>query len=160
MHIRRRQILLLLIAGLIAFPATAGDFVPFRALIQTVPIPIGFCGDGCLQLDITGTGQATHMGRTEIQGPSQVDVILREQTGTSTLTAADGDTLQIAFAGTVEFESPDPTGPVSFEGTWEVIGGTGRFEDSVGGGTYDGTAEGPAGTLLLVGRVSRPAPNR
>jgi hypothetical protein len=156
MHIRFRQIPLLLIAGLIAFPATAGDFVPFRALIQTIPIPVGSCGDGCLELDITGTGQATLMGRTEIQGPSQVDVILREQTGTSTLTAASGDTLQIAFSGTVEFESPDPTGPVSFEGTWEVIGGTGRFEDSLGGGTYNGTAEGPAGTLLLVGRVSRP----
>jgi hypothetical protein len=147
---------LILIAGLIAFPATAGDLVPFRALIQTVPLPVGSCGIGCLELDISGTGLATHMGGTEMHGPSQVDVILREQTGTSTLTAAHGDTLEIAFAGTVEFESPDPTGPVSFEGTWEVTGGTGRFEDSVGGGTYGGTAEGPAGALLLVGRVSRP----
>jgi hypothetical protein len=160
MNISLRQISLLLVAGLIAFPATAGELVPFRAVIQTVPIPIGSCGDGCLELDISGTGHTTHMGRTEIKGPSQVDVILREQTGTSTLTAAGGDTLVIAFAGTVEFASPDPTGPVNFEGTWEVIGGTGRFEDSVGGGTYSGTAEGPAGTLLLVGRVSRPAANR
>ena len=154
---RLRQISLLLIAGLIALPAAAEELVPFRALIQTVPIPVGPCGDGCLELDISGTGQATHMGRTEIQGPSQVDVILREQTGTSTLTAANGDTLEIAFEGTVVFESPDPTGPVSFEGTWEVTGGTGRFEDSVGGGTYSGTAKGPAGTLLLVGGVSRPS---
>ena len=156
MNIRLRQISLVLIAGLIAFPATAADLVTFRALIQTVPIPVGPCGVGYLELDISGTGQATHMGRTGMQGPSQVDVIQREQTGTSTLTAANGDTLEIAFAGTVEFESPDPTGPVSFEGTWEVTGGTGRFEDSVGGGTYTGTAEGPAGTLLLIGRVSRP----
>ena len=96
------------------------------------------------------------MGRTEIEGPSQVDVILREQTGTSTLTAANGDTLVIAFAGTVEFESPDPTGPVSFEGTWKVIGGTGRFEDSVGSGTDGATAERPVGSLLLVGGVSSP----
>ena len=156
MNIRLRQISLLLIAGLIAFPAAAEERVPFRALIHTMPIPVGSCGDGCLELDISGTGQATHMGRTEIQGPSQVDVILREQTGTSTLTAANGDTLVIAFAGTVEFESPDPTGPVSFEGTWEVTGGTGRFEDSVGSGTYSGTAEGPVGSLLLVGSVSSP----
>jgi hypothetical protein len=160
MNISLRQISVLLIAGLIAWPATAGELVPFRAVIQTVPIPIGPCGDGCLELDISGTGQASHMGRTEIKGPSQVNVILREQTGTSTLTAASGDTLVIAFAGTVEFESPDPTGPVSFEGTWEVIGGTGRFDDSVGGGTYTGTAEGPTGTLLLVGRVGRPTANR
>jgi hypothetical protein len=156
MNSRLRQISLVLLAALIAFPATAGDLVPFRALIQTVPHPVGSCGAGCLALDISGTGQATHMGRTDMHGPSEVDVILSEQTGTSTLTAADGDTLVIAFAGTVDFESPDPTGPVSFEGEWEVIGGTGRFEDSVGGGTYTGTAEGLAGTLLLVGRVSRP----
>ena len=75
MNIRLRQISLLLIAGLIAFPATAQERVPFRALIHTMPIPVGSCGDGCLELDISGTGQATHMGRTEIQGPSQVDVI-------------------------------------------------------------------------------------
>lgn len=156
MTIALRRLSLLLILGLIALPATAEDLLPFRALFQTVPIPVGSCGDGCLEFEISGTGQATHMGRTGIQGPSQVNVILSVQAGTSTLTAANGDTLVIAFAGTVDFESPDPTGPVSFDGTWKVIGGTGRFEDAVGGGTYNGTAEGPAGILRLLGHVSHP----
>jgi putative transposase len=35
-----------------------------------------------------GQVKATHMGRTEVTGPSQVNVILGQQTGTSTLTAA------------------------------------------------------------------------
>jgi hypothetical protein len=104
MNIRIPQVPLLLIAWLSAFPAVADELVPFRALIQTEPIPVGSCGAGCLEFNISGTGQATHMGRTEIQGPLQVDVTLGEQTGTSTLTAANGDTLVIAFAGTVEFE--------------------------------------------------------
>ena len=72
------------------------------------------------------------MGRTEIQGPSQVDVILGEQSGTSTLTAANGDTLVITFVGTVQLEGPDPEDPVTFDGTWTVIDGTGRFADATG----------------------------
>ncbi len=102
---------LFLTAWLITFPAAAGDLVPFRAVLQTEPVPVGSCGPGCLQLEIGGTGQATLMGRTEIQGPSQVDVILGEQSGTSTLTAANGDTLVITFVGTVQLEGPDPRIP-------------------------------------------------
>ena len=96
------------------------------------------------------------MGRTEIQGPSQVDVILGEQSGTSTLTAANGDTLVITFVGTVQLEGPDPEDPVTFDGTWTVIDGTGRFADATGSGTYTGSAAGPAGTLVLIGTVGRP----
>ena len=97
------------------------------------------------------------MGRTEIQGPSQVDVILGEQSGTSTLTAANGDTLVITFVGTVQLEGPDPEDPVTFDGTWTVIDRViGRFADATGSGTYTGSAAGPAGTLVLIGTVGRP----
>jgi hypothetical protein len=136
--------------------AAATTRVPFRALIDTEPMMVGFCGPGCLQLEIRGTGQATHMGRTEVAGPSRVNVILGQQTGTSTLTAANGDTIVIAFAGTVDFEGPNPTDPVSFQGEWHVLAGTGRFEAAEGAGTYSGTAAGSAGNLLLVGSVSSP----
>lgn len=156
MNIKINRAGLVLMVFLIGLPASAGELVPFRAVLDTEPVPVGSCGPGCIELDITGVGQATHMGRTEIQGPSEVDVILGEQTGTSTLTAANGDTLVIEFAGTVVFEGPDPTDPVSFEGTWKVVDGTGRFADVTGSGTYSGTAAGPVGSLLLVGRVSPP----
>jgi hypothetical protein len=62
----------------------------------------------------------------------------------------------IAFAGTVDFEGPDPTDPVSFQGEWHVIAGTGRFQAAEGGGTYSGTAAGSAGNLLLSGSVNSP----
>lgn len=142
--------------SLLGLRATATDRVPFRALIDTEPMMVGFCGPGCLELEITGTGQATHMGRTKVTGPSQVNAILGQQTGTSTLTAANGDTIVIAFAGTVDFQGPNPTDPVSFQGEWHVTAGTGRFEAAEGAGTYSGTAAGPVGTLLLVGSVSSP----
>jgi len=160
MNIRIQRVGLFLVGWLIAFPASAGELVPFRAVIHTEPVPVGSCGPGCLDLNISGLGQATHMGRTEIDGPSQVNVILGQQTGTSTLTAANGDTLVIAFAGTVVFEGPEPTDPVSFEGRWDVISGTGRFDDAIGSGTYSGTAAGPVGILLLVGSVSSPGANK
>lgn len=46
-----------------------------------------------------GSGQATHLGKISIEGPSEVEIATATQTGTSTLTAANGDTLVIAFEG-------------------------------------------------------------
>ena len=165
MNSRIHRVGLLLIASLMALPAAAGDRVPFRALIHTEPVFVGICGPGCFELAIGGTGQATHMGRTEFEGPSRVQINLSDprsgtQTGTSILTAANGDAIEIAFAGTVEFEGPSPTDPVSFQGEWEVIDGTGRFDGATGSGTYSGTAAGPAGILFLDGRVSSPGANK
>ena len=69
-------------------PASAADTVPFHAVINTVPAVVGPCGPTCLALEITGLGQATHLGRTHVDGPSQVDVVSATQTGTSTLMEA------------------------------------------------------------------------
>jgi hypothetical protein len=140
--------------------AAAADLVPFRATFQTSPEIVGFCGPTCLMLEIGGQGVATHLGRTTIAGPSQVEVIEGVQTGTSTLTSADGDTLVIGFEGSAVPEGPNPDDPVNFEGTWEVIGGTGRFAEAIGAGAYSGFAAGPSGVLRLVGRVSSPSANR
>jgi hypothetical protein len=161
MIMKRRicKLALFLTACWIAVPAFASDLVPFQAVIQTQPTPTGSCGIGCLQLEIGGIGQATHMGRIEINGPSHVDLILERQTGTSVLTAANGDTLVIAFSGTVHLTGPNPNDPVTFEGEWTVIGGSGRFAGAKGAGTYTGSAAGDAGTLVLVGAISRPGGN-
>jgi len=116
-------------------PASAADTVPFHAVINTVPAVVGPCGPTCLALEITGSGQATHLGRTHVDGPSQVDVVSATQTGTSTLMAANGDSLVIEFSGTVTFTGPDLAIPC---------------------GSYGGNAAGPAGTLLLDGSISGP----
>ena len=67
------RVLVVCAMTLLAVPAAAADRVPFRAAVDTTPVPVGFCGPGCLMLNITGSGHATHMGRIEIAGPSEVD---------------------------------------------------------------------------------------
>ncbi len=47
----------------------------------------------------------------------------------------DGSRSTIALKGTVQ---ADEEGSRHYEGTWECLGGTDRFEGSVGGGTYTG----------------------
>ena len=104
-------------------------------------------------LDITGSGQAAHMGRISIDGPSTVNFATGVQTGTSTLTAADGSELEIRINGTFS-----PTGPtdVAFSGSWTVLSGQGRFADSDGAGTYNGTASlaTNTGELFLEGTIT------
>lgn len=127
--------------------------VPFNATIATEVTPLGPCGPTCLTLDIAGSGQASHMGRTTVVGPSEIDFATGEQSGTSTLMAADGSTLDISFSGSF-VPGPGP-GDATFEGSWTVISGTGRFADADGGGSYWGTASGPAGELNLAGQISK-----
>ena len=84
--------------------AYAGDTVPFKAAIHTEVIPNELpCDDPrpeCVSLNITGTGQGSHFGRMVIAGPSQIDFATGTQTGTSTLTAADGSTKKPARSAT------------------------------------------------------------
>ena len=126
--------------------------VPFHAAIATaiaIPAP---CGQTCA-INISGVGQAAHMGRVSIDGPSLIDFATGAQTGTSTLSAADGSELEIEFHGS--FSPTSPT-DVTFSGSWTVISGTGRFADSDGGGTYHGAASlaRNTGELHLDGSVS------
>jgi hypothetical protein len=138
--------------GAIAVQGSAAGSVPFQATIDTVVTPLGPCGATCLTLDISGSGQALHMGRTTIDGPSHIDFATLEQSGTSTLTAADGSTLTIGFDGDF-VPGPGPQ-DASFSGTWEVLSGTGRFEGASGGGSYGGSASGSAGVLHMQGTLA------
>jgi hypothetical protein len=132
----------------------ADNSIPFHATIDTQPIVTGFCSPTCLQLEISGSGNATHMGLMSTEGPSQVDVAGATQTGHFTLAAADGDSLDIDISGSVVFTGPDPSDPVTFTGHWTVTSGTGRFAQTSGGGSYHGSAAGPSGVLFMDGTLS------
>jgi hypothetical protein len=132
----------------------ASSTVPFHATINTAPVVVGG-GPTTLELLIPGTGQGSHVGQLEVDGPSHVDLVTLTQTGTSTLTAADGSSFNFSFAGTV-VPTGGPTDPVTFQGTWRTTSGTGRFADVSGGGTYTGSAAGPSGILFLDGTLSNP----
>ena len=149
-----KALTLILAVSLASLTGYAADTVPFQATIDTQPTFLGPCGPTCVMLDIAGSGVASQLGRLDMDGPSQINFATLQQTGTSTLTAADGSTLEISFAGT--FIPGQTPGDATFQGTWTVTGGTKRFADADGGGTYHGSASGDSGVLHLDGRVSRP----
>jgi hypothetical protein len=136
-----------------AIPDAAGT-VPFKATIETAITPPTPCGGPLFCLDITGAGRGSHFGLMSIEGPSDLNFATLKQTGTSTLTAADGSTLVISIAGTFV---PDLTGGATFVGDWVAISGTGRSFGEGGSGTYHGSATGAGtGILSIEGQLTNP----
>ncbi len=150
----------LLALGSIALGANsvsaAGHLVPFHASFSGVAVETSPTS-GILE----GSGNASHMGSTTNEG--QVHAFFDEpragcpfgfrSTNDETFTAANGDTLTI--------HSEDvacPQGPGQFQGTghWVVTGGTGRFSDAAGEGSYAGFVDFSAGTfdISFTGDIS------
>ena len=135
--------------------------VPFRAafttefesdVISEMP-PIAL-------ITVNGEGQGTHRGKATAGTTNQlVNLDNGASTATYTFTAANGDTvvLEEAFQSTV-----DPiSGRVTFEGTYEVTGGTGRFAGATGSGMLIGSAvftsaTGGVGSFTVTGTISSP----
>jgi hypothetical protein len=59
-------------------------------------------------------------------------------------TTANGDVFEFDADGDTAFDPA--TGIVTFWGDWEITGGTGRFANATGGGTYEGSASFVTGT--------------
>ena len=83
--------------------------------------------------------------------------------GTITFTAANGDTLVIAQIGSSETLLDDSGAFIGFtvEGTWEAVGGTGRFANATGSGLIDGMGDIPGDmTLDFAGKIAYNASDR
>src|SRR5262245_32718355 len=146
---KRGAVLVILLVAIAALgivglaPATAGNAqVPFTA--NTTGTPVWATAN---TVETHGVGNATHVGRFSNSGL----IVLSGPTGScpgrgpgyptvqpETLTAVNGDQLVIGIDGFA-----CQTGPDSWHGagTWTVIGGTGRFEETTGGGTLTGRAD-------------------
>lgn len=85
----------------------------------------------------TGTCQFSHLGRTQLEGVLEIDLATGTQRGERTLTAANGDELYMVVVGT---SAPSGPGLVSFQATYTLLGGTGRFANATGQGRGEGTA--------------------
>jgi hypothetical protein len=79
-------------------------------------------------VSLTGTGQATDLGRFTATFDLQVDVRTSTSLGTFTLIAANGDRV----FGTLSGRSTDAGGIASIVETAITTGGTGRFADVTG----------------------------
>jgi hypothetical protein len=80
-----------------------------------------------VNIQMTGEGQGTHVGRFEIALPHTVNVATASATGTCTIVAADGSRIIASFTGQAQV---GPTVSIVEQAT--ITGGTGRFADASG----------------------------
>ena len=161
-----RLVTALLLAGFAAAfvsaptPASARDQVPFRAAFGT-EVQIEFVYP-FFYISVTGEGNATHLGATSAVTDNQiVNVNTGMATATYTLTGANGDTVVLEMIFQTIFL---PNNAVTFEGTYTVTGGTGRFCGATGSGGLAGSAfvTGPntaIGSFSVAGTISSPGHN-
>lgn len=133
----------LVVAGLgIAVPLAQAD-APFRATMQE-QFALGACpvgtAAGMACATGTGSGKATHMGRTSETIAAVINMAgispatgCTTDTSTTTLTAANGDRLIVMTTGNFCLGA---AGAATDTGTYVVIGGTGRLAAARGQGTY------------------------
>jgi hypothetical protein len=100
--------------------AVAGSDLPFKGAFSATET---FAGP---LHDLTGEGDATHLGRFTIT--SSFDVTPSPATGTATWTASNDDQLSTSTAGTVVIAFPTAT----ITETHTITGGTGRFAGASG----------------------------
>ena len=131
-----------------------GAVEPFKARYETYPQPVGPPENGILTLKIPGDGEGDPLGKSTWDAEMKINLTQgppNPQTGTMVFTAANGDQLFGTYEG---LGTPD--GPaVSFQGTFQITGGTGSFEGVTGAGTYRGTAEGDEGILYFDGMLTK-----
>jgi hypothetical protein len=132
---------------------------PDAASAQTHPLPFNATFSGAAAFtsqtttSFTGAGNAINMGQIVTIGHALITGSDNTNcaggianTNFETLTAANGDTLTISSA-----DVACPTGPGQYHGTghWVVTGGTGRFSDASGVGSFDGNSDFGAGTFAI-----------
>jgi hypothetical protein len=158
-------VLLASIFGLVAArPAQAADQVPFSATFTTTGLTVASCGPATACLSVTGSGEATHLGRTTftrsivsrnslVPCPAVSSGTIRQFTDTLTLTAANGNTITLSGSGTSCANGID----VVSSGTYAVTGGTGRFSGASGTLTLQIARFAPdPETTTLTGTLSSP----
>jgi hypothetical protein len=107
--------------------------------LATVPYP----APPVFRQDVTGTCELTHLGHVTVQFVQVVNFATRTQQSLElTYTAANGDVLRAASAGT---SRPTATG-VTFSATIMFLGGSGRFTNATGQARAEGAANLVAGT--------------
>jgi hypothetical protein len=102
-----------------------------------------------------GYGNSHPFGPFDLYSTSEIIVVVipNEQTADYVFTFRNGDELHANSVGTA---IEDPPGIAVFHGDITFSGGTGRFSNATGTGTYAGTADPAAGTghFLIDGHIS------
>jgi hypothetical protein len=138
-------------------------------LLGTIPVsaverPFALSGTGVATLIVneqgmpigaipTGSGTATHLGQWTVSGnvkytPDANGVL--HSSGQATITAANGDKVQIEIEGIL-----DPVAGMD-QGLFHIVGGTGRFEGASGDANFVVTLNPVTGgfELTVVGKIN------
>jgi hypothetical protein len=119
--------------------ASAASQVPFQGTFpHEQDVISSTCALPTICAIFSGTGELRHLGRTTESGVASFNAVLffttgcSPETGTDTLTAANGDQVSLTFTGQV-----CATGPNSGQDTltYTITGGTGRFAGASGTGS-------------------------
>lgn len=138
----RRTIALLAVFGLtllgLAAPAVAdSDARPFKADIggELFWTPDGECPITGLRTNAVGVGNATHLGKMTMTSDHCTPPELDYGVGDMVWTAANGDEIYLDYWGTCDDFSSLQVGEVLIcTVEFDVVGGTGRFDDVDGSG--------------------------
>jgi hypothetical protein len=119
------------LAAAFTSPVVATQDVPFHGSLQatetdTLAFPF-------LTVNLSGTGQATHLGRYTTLFRLQVDLRTASSLGSFVLIAANGNSI----FGTISGHSTDVGDLNSIVETATITGGTGRFDDATGSFTIE-----------------------
>jgi hypothetical protein len=129
--------------------AARGSELPFRGTLEASEVHTG--AFPVLHSVLTGTGQATHLGRYSAGFVFDITIggtAPSTTTGTFTLTAANGDSISGTFTGTGIVAN----GFVTIVENATITEGTGRFANATGSFTVNRL--GSQSTLLSSGTLS------
>jgi hypothetical protein len=158
--LKRTAMLAVALGGFAVAPiaAQAGNQVPFRASWDA-QISIAPLAPPLFAVSGLGAGRATHLGKMTAQSIAEVvNLATGEGAASYRFTAANGDKVFVNFVFTAI-----PVSDTDFvvQGVWQVTGGTGRFGNATGSGTYEGQvgftgATSAVGHFALAGTISSP----
>jgi hypothetical protein len=130
--------------------------VPFKADFTATQEVIQAPAPGTpLIILATGTGKASHMGKTTFEARITIDVFGPQPNlspATFTLTAANGDQIFMNSIGIVN--PPDANGVITVTLTNTITGGTGRFAYATGTVTGEVIRGATTDTISLEGMIS------
>jgi hypothetical protein len=150
----------LIAAAAFAYPAMAGDEVPYNGTEVGVITSVSFHFPFDMKSQ-TAEGEATQFGHYSLTGSFVVDVRSGTGAGAFTLTAANGDMLFLDMETAVV-----PTDLTKTVAHFTVTGGTGRFEGATGSFTssnqlahFVGASSNPY-VAEIEGTISTPGANK
>ena len=157
-RLRSASVLFSVLAALtVPIQALAGEQVPLKGSEtgQFSLTPGGVCPAGSLQIDVAGSGNATHIGDYTVAARECLNpTTLLVFSGGVTIAAANGDTIIGTYSGEVSITAE---GVLTYEHDVEITGGTGRFAEASGSYHANGLLTGPdTYSQTLAGTVSSP----